>query len=172
MTDVPAASTYKVAGWNVEVQGFDAKVVKTVEDWKSQRKRRQGLTFETRVKNLVVNVCVDLISSRLLSNTDNFISHCGVGSDATAAAASQTDLIVAIGARHAITSAYPVSLGQSHWDTFYLTTENNGVWAEVALFNDATVGIMFARVVLGTTFLKSGSNTASVNWTSTCTAVP
>lgn len=195
VVDSPIVQTFKV-GWNVEVLGFKADYVSTYDDYLSFRKRTQGLIYQetlnnqllpelmyySRQHNLIPNVGLDLIATRLLDNSKNFISHCSVGQGAdgtlgntNAPAAGDTALQGQLGSRKAIGSPYLISVGQAKWDTFFLVGDNAGSWTEVGLHNAAAAGDMLARVKLGSVFTKvasgAGANTASVNWGTTGTAV-
>ena len=68
-------------------------------------KDKAGNIKDTReVKNLVVNKGLEYIASRMKDASKGVMSHMGLGSGTTAAAASQTDLVTLLGAREALDS--------------------------------------------------------------------
>jgi hypothetical protein len=114
------------------------------------------LVFDS--KNLVVNDGAELMASRLYSNTDNFITHMGIGDDTTPVLATQTALLNEV-FRKAVTSATH-SGGTTTFTINVLNAEANFLWGELALFNDATVGSMYDRVVVN--FNKTASDSVVV----------
>jgi len=110
-------------------------------------KDKDGKIKETReVKNLVVNAGLEFICSRIAGNGAPVMSHMGVGSGTTAAAAGQTDLVSILGEREALDSTTP----SNNIVVFQCSLEagdGTGAITESGIFNDATGGTMLARVV-------------------------
>ena len=116
--------------------------------------RKDGsLKEDVLIKNLVVNVGLSWISSRMLDNTSQVVSHMGVGTSSTATAAAQTTLIAEAGTRAAISAATCVTTNVANDAVQYVATfdANNPVGltaiTEAGLFNASTGGSMIARTV-------------------------
>lgn len=153
---------------NVKVYGFDAKKIKTYKDYLKLKNKEKYLVVEG--KNLIVNVGLNFIKDLLTATVTGSITHCGVGSNSTAAAATDTDLNTAIGSRLAITNRYSGGTGIAKFDTFYASGDNNGTWLETIIATASAGANAFARKIIGS-FVKSSSNTAVVGWTITITAI-
>lgn len=161
---------------NVDVYLFPADF--TYEDYLYYKE--QGLLEQVALQsehghNLATNVGLDLIADRLLGTTNNTtgaaLSHIEVGSASTAATAADTGVTTIVGSRHAITYSYSFSTGQAHADTFFLSSENNGTIRETSIHNASSSGNCAAHYVFGSNFTKSASNTMTIAWTITLTAV-
>lgn len=157
---------------NVKVLGYDKK---DVPDYKTYLKLKESgdlekfAIYKDEGTNLVVNAGLNQVIALLLGLNTTSFGFCGVGSSSTAVSATDTDLNTPIG-RIAVTNAYQVS-NVGHWDTFFSSSQDNGTWNESGLFSLVSGGIMLCHKLLSSTFTKSSSNTATVTWTITVTAV-
>ena len=116
--------------------------------------RKDGsLKEDVLIKNLVVNAGLAWISSRMLDASSAVVSHMGLGTSSTAAAATQTALVAEAGTRAAVTAAARVTTTVTNDSVQYVATfdANNpaGLTAitEAGLFNALTGGTMIARTV-------------------------
>lgn len=150
--------------YNVEV--FSLPADWTYADFQALSDRAKEGFLHERGHNLVVNAGLDQIGNLILGINTSSFTHCGVGSDGTAAAAGQTALTTQIGSRVSVTSRYLVSTGAAHFDTFFDSSTGAGTWLEVGLFTASSGGTMLARKVISS-FVKSTSNTAVVAYTVT-----
>lgn len=120
-------------------------------------------------KNLVVDVGLAFMSSRMKDATAAVMSHIAVGTSSTAAADAQTTL-VAETARVALTSSTIVTTTTANDSIQYLVTFGAGVGTgaltEAGIFNAATFGTMLARTVFAV-INKGASDTLTITWTVT-----
>lgn len=119
--------------------------------------------------NMVVNYGLDFIKNLLTAATTGSLLYTGVGSSTTAVTSSDTDLNTAIGSRLAIQTTYSGGTGIAKFDAFYTAGDNNGSWNEVIISPSSSGANAFARKILTSTYTKSTSNTALLNWTITIT---
>lgn len=157
---------------NVKVLGFDKENVPDYETYlklKDSGELEKFAIYKDEGTNLVVNAGLNQTVALLLGLNTTSFGYCGVGSSTTVVSATDTDLNTAIG-RIAVTNAYQVS-NVGHWDTFFSSSQDNGTWNESGLFSAAAAGIMLCHKLLASTFTKTSSNTATVTWTITVTAV-
>ena len=129
-------------------------------------KDEHGDVKETFSKNLVVNVGLAFITSRLIGTTAAVMSHMAVGSGATAPAAANTALGTELG-RVALSSSTQVTTTVANDAVQYVATFGAGVGtgaiAEAGLLNAASAGTLLAR----TTFAvvnKGALDSLSITW--------
>jgi hypothetical protein len=112
----------------------------------------------------------DLIGEAV-TEFNNAAAHIGVGDSATAFAATQTDLQAAANKlRKAMEAGYPTRAANVlTLRSLFGTGDANFIWAEWAVFNAASAGVMFSRKVeaLGT---KPGTQSWQITVTLTLTA--
>lgn len=141
---------------NVLVETFDAETGE--------------LLHSQETHNLVVTAGLNLIRDALNGGTIDPISHFAVGTGSTAVTAGDTELDTEV-EREVVTAKTTGSA--SLVIQYYLAsgTANGNTLAEAGLFNDATAGDMYARVVLGSTIAKTAAVAVSFTWTLTWGAV-
>ena len=136
---------------NVVVRGADGQI-------KDQR----------QLKNLIVNTGLNFICSRMKDTTDGAMSHMGLGSGTTAAAAGDTDLGSILGAREGLDST-TVTDNTITYVASFEAGDATGAVTEAGLFNALTAGTMLCRTVFPVVN-KGASDTMSVTWTITLSA--
>ena len=123
------------------------------------------------VKNLVVNKGLEYITSRMKDASKSVMSHMGLGSGTTAAAASQTDLVTLLGSREALDST--TISGSNNEKVVYVSAfeagDATGAVTEAGIFNAASGGDMLCRTVFSVVN-KAADDTMSVTWTITLSA--
>jgi hypothetical protein len=121
--------------------------------------------------NLVVNAGLAFITSRMLSAASGVMSHMGLGTSATAAAAGNTDLGTALGARQSLTSS--TQSGANNQSAVYVASFGAGVATgaitEAGIFNALTAGTMLCRTVFAVVN-KGAQDTLTLTWTITLSA--
>jgi len=126
---------------------------------------------ERTIKNLVVNKGLEYIASRMKDASKGVMSHMGLGSGTTAAAASQTDLVTLLGSREAIDST--TIAGSNNEKVVYVSAfeagDATGAVTEAGIFNAASSGDMLCRTVFSVVN-KAADDTMSVTWTITLSA--
>ena len=126
---------------------------------------------EREVKNLVVNKGLEYIASRMKDASKSVMSHMGLGSGTTAAAASQTDLVTLLGSREALDST--TISGSNNEKVVYVSAfeagDATGAVTEAGIFNAASGGDMLCRTVFSVVN-KAADDTMSVTWTITFSA--
>jgi hypothetical protein len=135
-------------------------------------KDKAGNIKDTReVKNLVVNKGLEYIASRMKDASKGVMSHMGLGSGTTAAAAAQTDLVTLLGAREALDST--TIAGSNNEKIVYVSAfeagDATGAVTEAGIFNASTSGDMLCRTVFSVVN-KAADDTMSVTWTITLSA--
>jgi hypothetical protein len=123
---------------------------------------------ERHEKNLVVSAGLNFICSRMKDTTDGVMSHMGLGSGTTAAAAGDTDLESILGSREALDST-TVSSNTIQYVSSFEAGDATGAVTEAGIFNASSAGTMLCRVVFAA-INKSADDTMSVTWTITLTA--
>lgn len=116
--------------------------------------------------NLVVDLGLAFIASRMKDATATAMTHMGVGTSSTAAADAQTALITQL-VRVALTSTTLVTTTVANDSIQYLATfpagTATGAITEAGLFNAASAGTMLARTVFGV-ITKGADDTLTVTW--------
>ena len=126
---------------------------------------------EREVKNLVVNKGLEYIASRMKDASKSVMSHMGLGSGTTAAAASQTDLVTLLGAREALDST-TISRSNNEkvvYVSAFEAGDATGAVTEAGIFNAASGGDMLCRTVFSVVN-KAADDTMSITWTITLSA--
>jgi hypothetical protein len=117
------------------------------------------------VDNLVVTTGKQWIAARMYdSATPDEMSHMGVGTDNTAANASDTTLAVEA-ARVALTST-TVSTNTTQYLASFAAGTGTGALVEAGIFNDSSAGTMLCRTVFPVVN-KGADDTLSITWTIT-----
>lgn len=129
----------------------------------------EGNVKETRdIDNLVVNAGLAFITSRMTDAADGVMSHMGLGSGTTAAAAGDTDLETLLGSREALDSTTD-SANTITYVASFEAGDATGAVTEAGLFNASTAGTMLCRTVFAVVN-KQADDTMTVTWTITLTA--
>jgi hypothetical protein len=130
-------------------------------------KDANGNVKDTRkVENLVVDTGLDFIASRMGGTGDSVMSHMGIGTGTTAAAAGDTDIETINGSREALDSATVTDNTIVYVGSFDSRT---GAITEAGVFNAATAGTMLCRTVFSAINLTS-ADSLTVTWTVTISA--
>ena len=126
---------------------------------------------EREIKNLVVNKGLEYIASRMKDASKCVMSHMGLGSGTTAAAATQTDLVTLLGSREALDST--TISGSNNEKVVYVSAfeagDATGAVTEAGIFNAASGGDMLCRTVFSVVN-KAADDTMSITWTITLSA--
>ena len=110
-------------------------------------KDKDGNIKETReVDNLIVTTGLNYIASRMKDATATAMTHMGLGSGTTAAAAGDTDLESILGSREALDST-TVTNNTITFIASFEAGDATGAVTEMGLFNALSGGTMLARVV-------------------------
>lgn len=132
-------------------------------------KDKDGKVKETREENnLVVDTGLDYIASRMKDATATAMSHMGLGTGTTAAAAGNTDLETLVGSREALDST-TVTDNTINYVCNFEANDVTGAITEAGIFNAASSGTMLCRVVFSAVNLTS-TDSISVDWTITLSA--
>jgi hypothetical protein len=132
-------------------------------------KDENGNVKDTReVDNLVVNTGLAYIASRMKDATATAMTHMGLGSGSTAAAAGDTDLGSLLGSREALDSTTVTSNAIEYVASFE-AGDATGAVTEAGIFNAASGGTMLCRTVFSVVN-KGASDTMTVTWTITISA--
>ena len=132
-------------------------------------KDQSGKVKERRKeKNLIVNTGLNAILDRLVGTSEAVMSHMGLGSSSTAAAAGQTDLISLLGSREAIDSSTVTGSSVAYVCTFE-AGDATGTITEAGIFNATSGGTMLCRSVFSS-ITKGANDSLNVTWTITVTA--
>ena len=123
---------------------------------------------QREITNLVVNSGLAFICSRMAGTSPAVMTHMGVGSGTTSAAAGQTALVSQLGSREALDSTN----ASANTIVFVCSLEagdGTGAVSESAIFNAASSGTMLARVTFPVVN-KQADDTMSITHTITLTA--
>jgi len=123
------------------------------------------------VENLVVNVGLAFIISRMVGTSKGVMSHMAVGSGSTAAAAGDTALGSQLGSRKVLDST--TITGSNNEKVQYVCTfgsgEGTGAITEAGIFNASSSGDMLCRTVFAVVN-KAADDTMVITWTVTLSA--
>lgn len=119
---------------------------------------------ERVVDNLVVTAGKNFIASRMTGTGSAVMSHMGIGTGSTAAAAGDTGLGAETG-RVALTSSTTSGAVTTYVATFPAGT-GTGAIAEAGVFNASSSGTMLCRTVFSVVN-KGASDQMTINWTVT-----
>ena len=126
---------------------------------------------QREIKNLVVNSGLAYITSRMTGTAKAVMTHMAVGSGTTAAAATQTDLISALGSRETLDST--TISGSNNEKVVYVSSfeagDGTGAITEAGLFNASSGGDMLCRTVFSVVN-KAADDVMSITWTITLSA--
>lgn len=127
-----------------------------------------GVKQEFEVPNLVVSAGLAFIASRMKDTTDAAMTHMGVGSGTTAAAAGNTALETQIGSRASLTST-TVTANATAYAASFAAGVGTGAITEAGIFNASTSGTMLCRTVFAVVN-KGANDTLQITWTITLNA--
>lgn len=124
-----------------------------------------GAIKETReVENLVVQVGLNYIASRMKDATAAVMTHMEVGTSSTAASLAQTTLVAAVSAsRTALTSTTVTTSSIAYACTFGAGV-GTGALTEAGIFNASSAGTMLCRTVFSV-INKGAADTLTITWT-------
>lgn len=130
-----------------------------------------NLKHEDEFDNLVVDVGLAYIASRMKDATATAMSHMGVGTSSTAAADAQTALqLPHADGRVALTSTTIVTTTVANDAVRYVATfdpgNSTGALTEAGIFNAASAGTMLCRTVFSVVN-KAAGDTLTITWTVT-----
>ncbi len=118
------------------------------------------------LNNLVVNLGLAFIASRMKDATATAMTHMAVGTSSTAAAAAQSALVTEL-ARVALTSTTLVTTTVANDAIQYVATFGAGVGTgaitEAGLFNAGSSGTMLSRTVFAA-INKGALDTLTITW--------
>ena len=128
-------------------------------------KDKHGRVKDTReVKNLVVDTGLAFIASRMKDATATAMSHMGIGTGNTAAAAGDTSLGTEA-ARVSLTSTTVTSNAVAYVASFAAGT-GTGAITEAGILNGASGGTLLCRTVFSVVN-KAASDSMTITWTVT-----
>lgn len=117
--------------------------------------------------NLVVNAGLAYIASRMRDASAGVMSHMGIGSGNTAAAAGNTALGTQLSTRVGLDSTTIVTTSATGDSVQYIATfgagQSTGAVTEAGIFNDATAGTMLCRTVFDV-INKGALDTLVITW--------
>lgn len=125
-----------------------------------------GQVKDTQTHNMIMQVGLAYITSRMKDATATAMSHMAVGTGTTAAANSQTALVTE-SARVALTSTTQVTTTTTNDAIQYVATFNPGTATaaitEAGIFNASSAGTMLARTVFSV-INKGANDTLTITW--------
>jgi len=132
------------------------------------RDKNGNVKEERTEENLVVTTGLGYIASRMKDASATAMTHMGLGSGTTAAAAGQTDLVTLLGAREALDSTTVTANAVAYVASFE-AGDATGAVTEAGIFNASTSGTMLCRVKFDVVN-KAADDTMTVTWTITVSA--
>ena len=127
------------------------------------------LKDERKVHNMVVNAGKAFIAQSMLKTTVNTpaaMTHFGVGTSSTAAAAAQTALVTEIGTRAAVTPTnvtVTVTNDSAQYVATFAAGNGTGALTEAGIFNAGAAGTMLARTVFAV-INKGADDSLTITW--------
>jgi hypothetical protein len=132
------------------------------------RDKNGNVKEERTEENLVVTTGLGYIASRMKDASATAMTHMGLGSGTTAAAAGQTDLVTLLGARESLDSTTVTANAVAYVASFE-AGDATGAVTEAGIFNASTSGTMLCRVKFDVVN-KAADDTMTVTWTITVSA--
>jgi len=132
------------------------------------RDKDGNLKEERTERNLVVTTGLTYIASRMKDASATAMTHMGLGSGTTAAAAGQTDLVTLLGAREALDST-TASSNTIVYVASFEAGDATGAVTEAGIFNASSGGTMLCRTKFNVVN-KGADDTMNVTWTITLSA--
>ncbi len=130
---------------------------------------KDGNVKEERTeRNLVVTTGLTYIASRMKDASATAMTHMGLGSGTTAAAAGQTDLVTLLGARETLDST-TASSNTIVYVASFEAGDATGAVTEAGIFNASSGGTMLCRTKFNVVN-KGADDTMNVTWTITLSA--
>lgn len=134
-----------------------------VEIWKYKFGERV-LDERFSIHNLITNSGKDMLADHLIGTSSATLSYFAIGVGSTPATAGDLTLSSEV-YRDAVTSSVRTSIGLATLTYFLSTSSANGnTLAEIGLLTAASVGILFARAVLGPTIVKNNTKAVTFTW--------
>jgi hypothetical protein len=121
---------------------------------------------EFTVPNLVVDTGLDFIASRMKDATATAMSHMEVGTDNTAAGASDTALGAAVGSSRVTLDSTTVTDNAISYVATFPAGTGTAALTEAGVFNAASGGTMLCRTVFSV-INKGASDSMTITWTIT-----
>jgi hypothetical protein len=116
--------------------------------------------------NIVVNLGKQFIATRMIGTAQAVMTHMGVGTGTTAAAAADSALVTEIGTRQTVT-ATSVTTTVTNDAVQYVATFGAGVatgaLTEAGVFNASTAGTMLCRTVYSV-INKGANDSLTITW--------
>ena len=132
------------------------------------RDRNGKIKERRKERNLIVNTGLNAILDRLVGTSEAVMSHMGLGSSSTAAAAGQTALVSQLGSREAIDSSTVTGSSVAYVCTFE-AGDATGTITEAGIFNASSGGTMLCRSVFSS-ITKGANDSLNVTWTISVTS--
>ena len=130
---------------------------------------KDGNVKEERTeRNLVVTTGLTYIASRMKDASATAMTHMGLGSGTTAAAAGQTGLVTLLGARETLDST-TASSNTIVYVASFEAGDATGAVTEAGIFNASSGGTMLCRTKFNVVN-KGADDTMNVTWTITLSA--
>ncbi len=145
----------------INTDGLKVKGTVNVVIHDESGKQKENFT----IPNLVVDTGLAYIASRMKDATATAMTHMGVGTGSTAAAAGNTALGTPAGARIALTSTTVTGAGIAYVASFGAGV-STGALTEAGIFNALTSGTLLCRTVFAV-INKGASDTMTITWTIT-----
>lgn len=129
-------------------------------------KDKNGSIIKSKtIKNLIVNVGLAFMISRIIDSADPVVGYTALGTDNTAQAAGDTTLGVEVGrvATNNTQVTTTVADDTAQFSSTFAPGAATGAIVEAGLFNSAVAGIMLARTTFGV-ITKGVEDSLSTTW--------